>query len=308
MEVIGNDYNHGYDMKALRTPDIRFERLPGYDFEPRYIDVDGMRMHYVDEGQQDAEPVLLLHGEPSWSFLYRHMIPPLVDAGLRAVAPDLIGFGRSDKPVTQSAYTYAKHVGWMQQFIETLDLTGVTLVCQDWGSLIGLRVAAEQEHRFARIVLANGGLPTGDQQMPRAFRLWRAFARYSPWFPIGRIIQIGTVTQLSPEVVAAYDAPFPSHAHKAGARAFPRLVPTAPDDPAAPANQAAWGIYKNWQKPFLTAFSNRDPITRGADNAFREIVPGARDQQHTTIHNAGHFLQEDKGEELADVVIRFVVG
>ena len=306
MEVIWNDYNHGDDMKALRTPDCRFERLPDYDFEPCYIDVDGMRMHYIDEGQQDAEPVLLLHGEPSWSFLYRHMIRPLIDAGLRAVAPDLIGFGRSDKPVAQSAYTYARHVGWMHQFIETLDLTQVTLVCQDWGSLIGLRVAAEQEHRFARIVLANGGLPTGDQPMPRAFHLWRAFARYSPWLPIGRIIQIGTVNHLSPEVVAAYDAPFPSHSHKAGARAFPRLVPTTPDDPAAPANRAAWGIYKNWQKPFLTAFSNRDPITRGADKAFRDLVPGSGDQQHTTIHNAGHFLQEDKGEELANIVIRFV--
>jgi len=174
---------------TLRTPDERFSNLPDFNFASNYVDIDGMRMHYVDEGPPDGEAILLLHGEPSWSFLYRHMIPPLADAGLRAIAPDLIGFGKSDKPSAQSAYTYEAHVAWMRQFIEALNLTGITLVCQDWGSLIGLRVAAENEQRFARIVLANGGLPTGDQEMPRAFRLWRAFASYSPWFPIGRILQ-----------------------------------------------------------------------------------------------------------------------
>jgi haloalkane dehalogenase len=295
-------------MKTLRTPDECFANLPDFDFDARYVDIDGMRMHYIDEGPRDAEPVLLLHGEPSWSFLYRHMIPPLTDAGLRAIAPDLIGFGRSDKPVSQSTYTYKAHVQWMRQFVESLDLRGLTLVCQDWGSLIGLRLAAEQEHRFARIVLANGGLPTGDQDMPAAFRIWRAFARYSPWFPIGRILQSATITDLAPDVLAAYDAPFPSRAYKAGARAFPRLVPATPDDPAAPANRAAWDVFRKWEKPFLTAFSNRDPITRGADKAFLELVPGAQDQQHTTIKNAGHFLQEDKGPQLAEVVIRFVLG
>lgn len=292
-------------MKALRTPDNRFENLPDYDFSANYVDIDGLRMHYVDEGSRNADPVLMLHGEPSWSYLYRHMIRPITDAGFRAIAPDLIGFGKSDKPARRSDYTYLNHVNWMQQFLEALDLTEITLVCQDWGSLIGLRLAAEHEQRFAMIVLANGGLPTGDQEMPRAFRIWRAFARFSPWFPIGRIIQSGTIADLPPDVVAAYDAPFPTRAYKAGARAFPMLVPATPDDPAAAANRAAWKSFREWDKPFLTAFSNRDPITRGGDQAFRERVPGAHGQPHTTIRNAGHFLQEEKGSELAKLVIDF---
>ncbi len=295
-------------MKILRTPDERFQNLSDYEFEPHYVDIDEMRMHYVDEGPADAPPVLLLHGEPSWSYLYRHMIPPIASAGLRAVAPDLIGFGKSDKPAAQSDYSYATHVTWMLQFLEKLELKNVTLVCQDWGSLIGLRLAAENEQRFDRIVLANGGLPTGDQVMPTVFRIWRAFARFSPWFPIGRIVQAGTVSTLAPAVIAAYDAPFPNSTYKAGARAFPKLVPTTPDDPAAPATRAAWEVFRKWQKPFLTAFSNRDPVTRGADQAFLELVPGAKDQPHTTIRNAGHFLQEDKGPELAKVVIDFMRG
>ena len=293
-------------MKFLRTPDSRFENLPDYDFAANYVDIDGLRMHYVDEGSPDAAPVLMLHGEPSWSYLYRHMIRPIANAGFRAIAPDLIGFGRSDKPARRSDYSYLAHVTWVRQFLEALDLSEITLVCQDWGSLIGLRLAAENERRFAMIVLANGGLPTGDQQMPKAFRIWREFARFSPWFPIGRIIQSGTIADLPPKVVAAYDAPFPSAAYKAGARAFPMLVPTTPDDPASEANRDAWKAFNNWRKPFLTAFSNRDPITRGGDRAFREKVPGAVDQPHTTIRNAGHFLQEEKGPELAQVVIDFV--
>jgi haloalkane dehalogenase len=295
-------------MKILRTPDERFQNLSDYEFEPHYLDIDEMRMHYVDEGPADAPPVLLLHGEPSWSYLYRHMIPPIVSAGLRAIAPDLIGFGKSDKPASQSDYTYEIHVAWMLQFLEESNLRNITLVCQDWGSLIGLRLAAENEERFDRIILANGGLPTGDQVMPKVFRIWRAFARFSPWFPIGRIVQSGTVSTLPPDVIAAYDAPFPNSTYKAGARAFPKLVPTTPDDPAASANRAAWEVFRKWQKPFLTAFSNRDPITRGADQAFLELVPGANDQPHTTIRNAGHFLQEDKGPELAKVIIDFVSG
>jgi haloalkane dehalogenase len=295
-------------MKTLRTPDQRFKNLSDYEFEPHYVDIDEMRMHYVDEGPADAPPVLLMHGEPSWSYLYRHMIPPIASAGLRAIAPDLIGFGKSDKPAAQSDYSYEMHVAWMLQFLEKLNLKNITLVCYDWGSLIGLRLAAENEGRFDRIVLANGGLPTGDQVMPRVFRIWRAFARFSPWFPIGRIVQSGTVSTLPPDVIAAYDAPFPNSTYKAGARAFPKLVPTTPDDPAASANRAAWEVFSKWQKPFLTAFSNRDPITRGADQAFLELVPGAKDQPHTTIRNAGHFLQEDKGPELAKVVIDFVRG
>ncbi len=293
-------------MKALRTPGARFENLPDYPFEPRYANIDRLHMHYVDEGPADGEPVLLLHGEPSWSYLYRHMIPPIADAGFRVIAPDLIGFGKSDKPTSKDDYSYAQHVNWMQEFIEELGLRRITLFCQDWGSLIGLRVAAENEHRFARIALGNGGLPTGDQQMPRAFNVWRAFARYSPWFPIGRIVQKGTITVLSKQVVAAYDAPFPSARYKAGARAFPTLVPTSPDDPARNANRAAWKVFRQWEKPFLTTFSNRDPITRGGERRWQEDVPGARNQDHVKIRNAGHFLQEDKGPELAQVLIDFV--
>jgi len=293
-------------MKTLRTTDERFENLPGYDFGPIYVDVDGLRMHYVDEGPRDGKVVLLLHGEPSWSYLYRHMIPPLAKAGLRVIAPDLIGFGKSDKPLKKSDYSYEIHVAWMRQFIETLNLTDITLFCQDWGSLIGLRVAAENEHRFARIVLSNGGLPTGDQDMPRAFLIWRAFALYSPWFPIGRIIQSGTITELPDDVVAAYDAPFPSAKYKAGARAFPALVPTTPKNPASEANRAAWEAFKHWDKPFLTTFSNRDPITRGGQLPWQETVPGAQGQVHVKIRNAGHFLQEDKGPEIAAVLVEFV--
>jgi len=293
-------------MKTLRTPDARFENLPDYSFAENYVDLDGLRMHYVDEGPRDGDVVLLLHGEPSWSYLYRFMIPPLRDAGLRVVAPDLVGFGKSDKPARKSDYSYASHVAWMRQFIETLDLNGITLFCQDWGSLIGLRVAAENQKRFARIALGNGGLPTGDQEMPRAFTLWRAFALYSPWFPIGRIIQKATVTELSDDVIAAYDAPFPSASYKAGARAFPALVPVRPDDPASDANRAAWKVFADWQKPFLTTFSNRDPITRGGEKPWQEAVPGAKNRDHVRIRNAGHFLQEDKGPELAEVLIKFI--
>lgn len=291
---------------VLRTPDGRFENLPDYDFAPNYVEVDGLRMHYVDEGPRDGTAVLLLHGEPSWSYLYRHMIPPIRNAGHRVIAPDLIGFGKSDKPTRRADYTYAGHVAWMKDFVEALDLNDITLFCQDWGSLIGLRVAAENEARFARIALGNGGLPTGDTPLPKAFKIWRAFARYSPWFPIGRILQQGTVKELTVAEVAAYDAPFPSARYKAGARAFPQLVPSTPDDPARDANVAAWEIYEQWKKPFLTTFSNRDPITRGGDKRWQETVPGAQGQEHTIIRDAGHFLQDDKGEELADVLVRFI--
>ena len=292
-------------MKTLRTQDSQFENLPGYDFEPRYVDVAGMRMHYIDEGPPDAAPVLLLHGEPSWSYLYRHMIPPLASAGLRVIAPDLIGFGKSDKPVKKSDYSYAGHVSWMRQFLESLELGNITLFCQDWGSLIGLRVAAENESRFARVALGNGGLPTGDQQMPKAFMKWRAFALHSPYFPIGKIIQKGTTTALNDDIVAAYDAPYPSRKYKAGARVFPALVPITPDNPASEANRSAWQVFGKWEKPFLTTFSDKDPITRGGDRIWQEHVPGAKGQAHVTINGAGHFLQEDKGPELAGILLDF---
>lgn len=293
-------------MPILRTPDIRFENLPGYDFEANFVEVDGLRMHYVDEGPRDGAVVLLLHGEPSWSYLYRHMIPPLRDAGFRVIAPDLVGFGKSDKLASKDAYSYAGHVEWMRCFLEQLDLSDINLFCQDWGSLIGLRVAAENDARFARIALGNGGLPTGDDAMPKAFKAWQNFARYSPWFPIGKLIQKATITVLPDAVVAAYDAPFPSAKYKAAARAFPLLVPTTPNDPASEANRAAWARLKRWKKPFLTTFSNRDPITRGGEKLWQELVPGAQGCDHVRIMNAGHFLQEDKGPEIAAALIQFI--
>ena len=293
-------------IEVIRTPDSQFSDLPGYSFAPNYLNTDGLRIHYVDEGPNEGEPVLLLHGEPTWSYLYRHMIPPIIDAKLRVIAPDLPGFGKSDKPLARSDYTYAKHVLWMRLFIEELDLQQITLVCQDWGALIGLRVAAENEQRFARILVANGGLPDGHQAMPKAFHDWLKFSQTTTNFDIGRVIQNGTTTVLSDTVLAAYYAPFPTDAYKAGARRFPALVPITPDDPASLANRGAWDCLGRWKKPFLTAFSDGDPITRGADRAFIRHVPGATGQSHTVIENAGHFLQEDKGPELASVLVNFV--
>ena len=293
-------------MEVLRTPDERFENLPGYGFEPHYAEVSGLRLHYVDEGPPDAPPVLLLHGEPSWCYLYRKMVPVLTAAGHRAVAPDFAGFGRSDKPASRDDYTYQFHVDVVTAFVERLDLREITLVCQDWGGLIGLRVAAEHEERFARVVAANTFLPTGDNPPGEAFLRWQQFSQEVPQLPVGRIVNGGCVTELAADVIAAYEAPFPDESYKAGARAFPALVPTRPDDPASEANRRAWEVLKRWEKPFLTAFSDSDPITRGGDRALQSLVPGTKGQPHTTIAGAGHFLQEDKGEELAAVVADFI--
>lgn len=293
-------------MAVLRTPDERFAHLPNFPFAPHYVEVNGLRLHYVDEGPADAAPVLLLHGEPSWSYLYRKMIPILVAAGHRAVAPDLVGFGRSDKLSEMSDYSYQFHVAMMASFLETLDLHSITLVGQDWGGLIGLRLVAEHPDRFARVVAANTGLPTGDTPMPDAFQQWRDFSQRYEDLRVGFVVQSGCQTRLSPEVVAAYDAPFPDITYKAGARAFPLLVPNTPDDPSSAANRAAWQALAQFRKPFLTAFSDGDPITRGADKLFQRVIPGARGQPHTVIQGAGHFLQEDKGEELARVVADFI--
>jgi haloalkane dehalogenase len=299
-------------MEVLRTPDDRFHDLPGYAFAPHYAEVadgDGgaLRVHYLDEGPADGPVVLLLHGEPSWSYLYRTMIPVLVAAGLRAVAPDLVGFGRSDKPTPRSEYTYARHVAWMQELlVDHLDLTGITLVCQDWGGLIGLRLVAEHPDRFDRVVAANTTLPTGDADPGEAFRAWRTFSQDVEEFPAGAIVNAGCTTELPPEVVAAYDAPFPDQGFVEGARQFPMLVPSTPDDPATPANRAAWEVLERFDKPFLTAFSDGDPITGGAEVALQRRIPGAAGQQHVTIEGGGHFLQEDRGPELAAAVVGFV--
>jgi haloalkane dehalogenase len=295
-------------MQVLRTPDERFTGLPGYPFEPNYVQLgDGLRVHYLDEGPADGAPVLLMHGEPSWSYLYRTMIPVLVAAGHRCVAPDLVGFGRSDKPADPGDYSYQRHVDWMSETIfDRLGLTGITLVGQDWGGLIGLRLLAAQPDRFSRVVAANTGLPTGDLPLSEAFMRWQRFARESAAFEIGRIIGTGTVSDLTAEVVAAYDAPFPDDSYKAGARMFPSLVPTSPDDPAHDSNTAAWDVLLAFDRPFLCAFSDSDPITKGAEGLFIGRVPGTAGQPHTTISGAGHFLQEDKGKELANVVTSFM--
>lgn len=295
-------------MDVLRTPDDRFADLPGFPFAPHYVEVDGLRVHYLDEGPADGPVVLLLHGEPSWSYLYRWMIPVLADAGLRAVAIDLVGFGRSDKPTERGDYSYQAHVDWTWSAIEAIGLTDITLVCQDWGGLIGLRLVGEHPESFARVVAANTALPTGDQHPGEAFLAWQRFSQETPQFPVGTIIDGGCVTDLPPEVIAAYDAPFPDDSYKAGARQFPMLVPTSPDDPAAGPNRAAWEGLQHFDRPFLCAFSDSDPITRGGDAPLRTLIPGAAGQAHVMISGGGHFLQEDKGRELAEVVVGFVKG
>lgn len=334
-------------MKSLRTPDSRFENLPGYDFAPNYATVadgDGgeLRMHYIDEGPKDGALMLCLHGQPSWSYLYRKMIPLFAARGYRVIAPDLVGFGRSDKPSQREDYTYARHVDWMSGLILKLDLTDINLVCQDWGGLIGLRVAMAHPDRFARIVTANTGLPdaagvpddqvqaisdqmrsyydslpvhgSAAEMMPAmvsdttgmGFLHWVKFCAESDGFKASDVLAGSASDQLSDEEIAAYDAPFPSDDYMAGARQFPSLVPVTPDNPAIPANRAAWAALAEWQKPFLTAFSDSDPVTAGGDVRFRETVPGAEGQPHVTLKGAGHFLQEQVPGQLVNAVVRFI--
>ncbi len=301
-------------MKTLRTPDDRFAHLPDFPYPPHYVEIDDgdggrLRVHYLDEGPRDGAVVLLMHGEPSWCFLYRKMIPVLTAAGLRCVAPDLVGFGRSDKPTERADYTYARHVEWMRAALfDALDLHDVTLVCQDWGGLIGLRLVGEHPDRFARVVTANTFLPTGDTPPGEAFLNWQQFSQTVDDFAVGFIVSMGCHTKPADAVAAAYDAPFPDDTYKAGARQFPMLVPTSPDDPAAAANRSAWETLRAWTKPFLTAFSDKDAITRGGDRAFQRDVPGCAGQPHTTIEGGGHFLQEDEGPALARVVAGWIAG
>ncbi len=299
-------------MQILRTPDDRFAGLAGYSFDPHYVEVDDseggtLRVHYLDEGPSDGEVALLMHGEPSWSYLYRKMIPVITAAGYRAIAPDLVGFGRSDKPAARTDYTYARHVEWMRAALfDRLDLSAITLVGQDWGGLIGLRLVGEHPDRFARVVAANTFLPTGDNNPGDAFLAWQKFSQEVPEFPVGPIVNGGCVGDLTDDVIAGYDAPFPDESYKEGARQFPLLVPTRPDDAASEANRAAWTVLEKFDKPFLCAFSDSDPITGGADRVMLKLVPGTKGRPHTTIVGGGHFLQEDKGEELAAVVVDFM--
>jgi len=299
-------------MQVVRTPDERFEALPDFPFEPHYVEIDDgeggrLRVHYVDEGPRDGQTVLLLHGEPSWCFLYRHIIPQLVDGGCRVIAPDLVGFGKSDKPTEKSDYTYNRHVNWMQAaIIDHVDISDATFFGQDWGGLIGLRLVAENASRFARVVISNSGLPTGDHPLTEAFMAWQHYSKTSPEFEIGGLINAATVRELSVDEIAAYDAPFPDDSYKAGARIFPSLVPTAPDDPTASANRAAWEIFDRWEKPFLCCFSDRDPVTRGGDGAFLSRVPGTAGQPHETIENAHHFVQEDSPNDVARIILQAI--
>lgn len=301
-------------MKSLRTPDDRFGDLDAYPFAPNYVEVDDqdggtLRVHYLDEGPADGAVVLCMHGEPSWSYLYRKMIPLLVDAGLRVIAPDLVGFGKSDKPSEKSDYTYARHVAWMQEaIVDHLDLSEATFFGQDWGGLVGLRLVAENPERFARVVIGNTGLPTGEHPPSEAFLGWQKFSQESPVFPIGQILNGATITELSEAEIAAYDAPFPDETFKEGARIFPSLVPTSIDDPAVPTNNAAWEVFKAWEKPFICCFSDSDPVTAGGDKPFVKLVPGASGQPHSTVENAHHFFQEDGAPQLAQVVIDAVSG
>ena len=293
-------------MEILRTPDDRFADLADYPYDPNYLMCGELRIHYVDQGNSDDETVLMLHGEPSWSYLYRKMIPIIANAGHRVIVPDLVGFGKSDKLANQEDYTYQRHVDWMADLVLKLDLKNITLFCQDWGGLIGLRIAAEHEDRFKRILAANTFLPTGDYRSPDAFIEWQQFSQKTPVFKVGEIITSACVSDLSDDIRKAYDAPFPGEEYKAGARRFPMLVPIKPDDPASNPNRKAWEVLKKWDKPFLTAFSDSDPITRGGDAYFHKLIPGTKGQAHRTIIGAGHFLQEDKGEELAELTVDFI--
>lgn len=288
---------------VLRTPDECFENLADFPYEPHYLEVDGYRVHYVDEGPQDANPILLMHGEPSWCYLYRKMIPGLVAAGHRVIAPDLIGFGRSDKLASREDYSYQFHVDILNGFVRALDLNNITLFCQDWGGLIGIRNLIDSPDRFVRLIPSNTGLPTGDRGPSDAFKKWLEYSQNVENFHVGGIIKGGCATKLSDEVVAAYDAPFPSDEYKAGARIFPKLVPIAPDNPAAEANRQAWEALKIWPGKVLTLFSDQDPVTAGGFKPFQKLMPGAKDQPHATIEGGGHFLQEDKGEEIARRIV-----
>ncbi|MCB9451116.1 MAG: haloalkane dehalogenase [Anaerolineaceae bacterium] len=293
-------------MPVIRTPDERFANLPDWPYAPHYVEVNGLRLHYVDEGTGD-ETFLCLHGEPSWSFLYRKMIPALAQKG-RVIAPDMVGFGRSDKYTELEDYTYHMHHATLTGFIEALDLQNITLICQDWGGILGLVIATEQLERFARLVIMNTGLPTGDIPMSEGFMQWRAFAE-----KVGRSMSISRLFEASsgsvkptPEVLAAYEAPFPNESYKAGVATFPLLVPIQPDSPGAAEVRAAREQLKTWDKPALVMFSDSDPITRGGDRFFRKLIPTAKNQPEITIQGAGHFLQEEQGDIIARHILVFV--
>ena len=294
-------------MKILRTPDSQFDSLPDYPFKPNYVTLgEELRLHYVDHGPRDGQVVIMMHGEPSWSFLYRHMISNVAAAGYRVIAPDLIGFGKSDKPSEISDYSYTAHMAWMSEWFEHIDVSEAVLFCQDWGGLLGLRLVAKYPDRFAGVIAANTFLPTGERDPGEAFTKWREFAKIVPEFPVGGILRGATVKELGEGVEAAYDAPYPDESYKAGARIFPALVPTSPDMDGAADNVEAWKVLSAFNKPFLTCFSDQDPITKGGDKAFQKLIPGCAGQPHQIVKGGGHFLQEDVHAELSEIIIDFM--
>jgi haloalkane dehalogenase len=290
--------------EIFRTPDQRFEGLPGYDFAPKYAELEGLRLHYLDEGPKEGSPIVCFHGEPTWAYLYRKMITPLASAGYRVISPDYAGFGRSDKPTDRGWYSYDRHVGLMAALLEQLDLSGATVVVQDWGGPIGLRWAVEHADRVARLVILNTGIFTG--RVSQGFLAWRAFAEKNPDLPVGFVLQGATKTELTPEVLAAYEAPFPTAESKAGAAQFPLLVPTDEDAAGAKEMQAVADALSRWEKPALVAFSDSDPVFPHpkSGEVFVERMPGARPQ--VTIAGAAHFLQEDEGEQIAQEILAFL--
>ena len=298
-------------MEVLRTPDERFAGLPGFPFEPHYLNIETkggtpLRMHYLDEGPREGKPIVMLHGQPSWSYLYRQMVPGLTEAGFRVLAPDLIGFGRSDKPADTGDYSYSQHVEWVSAWLTSLAPTDGTFFVHDWGSMIGLRTLPEHGIRFTEVIVSNGGLPDCERLSPlEIFYTWRQFVRDQEELEVGKVVQLGSASELLEDVVAAYDAPFPDESYRSGVRAFPELVPTAPDQADARANGRAWQFLEQWDKPFLTLFGDSDPINEGADEIFQKRVPGAAGQRHQLLSDAGHFIQEDAPEALVEAIVAF---
>ncbi|OFY60479.1 MAG: haloalkane dehalogenase [Bacteroidetes bacterium RBG_13_42_15] len=290
--------------RIFRTPESRFTGLKDYPFQPHFVTIDNLQIHYIDEGPIDTNPVLLLHGVPAWSYLYRHLIKKISESGNRVIAPDLIGFGKSDKPVKTKSHCYQSHVEWMTYFIKLLNLKNITLFCHDWGSLIGLRIVAQHPDLFVGIIVSNGMLPTGEHKINTNFKLWRFISRNSPFIPVDFVIQSGTLRKLDKKEKKAYRAPFPSFKYKAAIRALPSRVPFSQNDPESVVNKTIWKLLDCWQKPFMTVFSNQDPITRGGDEYMQKKIPGAAEQDHIRL-DAGHFIQEDRYRELAEIIIRF---